>query len=78
LPALDSRWLAPIFVQAIATFDAGLLGAYKGIDTSPLFARQCIVSDVLYLRQEVGKLRLALPQGCCPNLVAFAQSLSVS
>ncbi len=65
-------------MQAIATFDAGLLGAYKGIDTSPLFARQCIVSDVLYLRQEVGKLRLALPQGCCPNLVAFAQSLSVS
>ena len=62
----------------LLAFDAGLLDAYTAADASALFSRQCVVADVLYLRQEVGKLHLSLPNGCCPNLVGFAQSLSVT
>ena len=55
-----------------------VLGSYKGVDTSALFTRQCIVADVLYLRQEVTRLHLALPKGVCPDLIEFAKSLDVS
>lgn len=78
LPLLSNTQLHTLFVQVLAAFDAGLLGAYKGVDTSALYTRQCIVADVLSLRQEVTKLHLALPKGVCPDLIDFAKSLDVS
>ena len=61
----------------MTAFDAGLLASYKSVDATALFTRQCIVADVLYLRNEVTKLHLALPQGVCPDLTSFAKSLNV-
>ena len=77
-PLLSRTQLHTVFVQVLHAFDAGLLGSYKGVDTSALFTRQCIVADVLYLRQEVTRLHLALPKGVCPDLIEFAKSLDVS
>ena len=62
----------------LQAFDGGLLASYKAVDSSALFTRQCIVADVLYLRQEVTKLHLALPRGVCPDLIEMAKSLDVS
>lgn len=76
-PLLTRQQLHTVFHQVLTAFDAGLLEAYRAIDTTPLFSRQCIVQDAHYLRQEVVKLHLSLPQGCCPELVQFAQSLPV-
>jgi len=77
-PLLSQPQLHTVFAQVLAAFDSGLLGSYKGVDTSALFTRQCIVADVLHLRQEVTKLHLALPKGVCPDLIEFAKSLDVS
>ena len=77
-PLLSRTQLHTVFVQVLQAFDEGLLASYKGVDTSALFTRQCIVADVLYLRQEVTKLHLALPKGVCPDLISFAKSLDVS
>ena len=63
--------------QVLGAFDTGLLSAYTSVDASALFTRQCIVADVLYLRNEVTKLHLALPQGVCPELTSFAKTLNV-
>ena len=76
-PLLTRQQLHAIFHQVLTAFDAGLVEAYRAVDTAPLFSRQCIVQDVHYLRQEVAKLHLSLPQGCCPELVQFAQALPV-
>jgi len=76
-PLLTRHQLHAVFTQVLAAFDTGLLESYRALDTAPLFARQCIVQDVHFLRQEVGKLHLSLPQGCCPGLVQFAQALPV-
>jgi vacuolar protein sorting-associated protein 54 len=77
-PLLSRQQLHTVFVQVLHAFDGGLLGSYKALDTSALFTRQCIVADVLYLRQEVTRLHLALPKGVCPDLIEFAKSLDVS
>ena len=77
-PLLSRAQLHTVFVQVLQAFDAGLLASYKAVDTSALFTRQCIVADVLFLRQEVTKLHLALPKGVCPDLIDFAKSLDVS
>lgn len=77
LPLLTRSQLNTVFTQVLKAFDTGLLEAYSAIDTTPLFSRQCIVQDVHYLRQEVAKLQLNLPQGCCPQLVQFGMSLPV-
>jgi len=78
-PLLSRTHLHTVFVQVLEAFDDGLLAAYQAVDTSPLITRQCIVADVLYLRQNVGKLHLALPQGCCPQLTNWAtKTLSVT
>jgi len=77
-PLLCRQQLHTVFERLLATFDVGLLAAYRKADTSILFTRQCIVADVLYLKQEVSKLHLTLPNGCCPELVAFAKSLNVA
>mmetsp|Transcript_10935 Transcript_10935/g.28218 ORF Transcript_10935/g.28218 Transcript_10935/m.28218 type:complete len:632 (-) Transcript_10935:126-2021(-) len=76
-PLLTRTQLHAIFHQVLTAFDTGLLEAYSAVDTAPLFSRQCIVQDVHYLRQEVGKLHLNLPQGCCPQLVQFGMALPV-
>ena len=76
-PVLSRAQLHTVFVQVLGAFDAGLLAAYKAVDAGALFTRQCIVADVLYLRNEVTKLHLALPQGVCPDLTSFAKSLNV-
>lgn len=77
-PLLARTQLHTVFERLLGTFDEGLLLAYKAADTTVLFTRQCIVADVLHLKQEVGKLHLALPNGVCPELVAFAKSLNVA
>ena len=64
--------------EYVAKFDGGLLAAYQGVDTAPVFTRQCIVQDVHFLRTEVGKLNLALPHGVFPDLVGFAQGLPLA
>ena len=76
-PVLSRQQLHAVFVQVLSAFDAGLLASYKGLDATALFTRQCIVADVLHLRNEVTKLHLALPQGVCPELTGFAKSLNV-
>ena len=76
-PVLSRTQLHTVFVQVLTAFDAGLLASYKSVDATALFTRQCIVADVLYLRNEVTKLHLALPQGVCPDLTSFAKSLNV-
>jgi len=75
---LTRQQLHEVFGQILATFDKGLLEAYRTVDVVPAYSRQCIVQDVHYLRKEVGKLHLTLPNGCCPDLVAFAQSLPLA
>lgn len=77
-PLLSRAQLHTVFVQVLQAFDEGLLASYKAVDTTALFTRQCIVADVLYLRQEVTRLHLALPRGVCPDLIEFAKSLDVS
>ena len=77
-PLLCRQHLQTVFERLLATFDFELLAAYRKADTSVLFTRQCIVADVLHLKQEVSKLHLALPSGCCPELVGFAKSLNVT
>lgn len=76
-PLLTQSQLHTVFNQVLKAFDSALLEAYSAIDTTPLFSRQCIVQDVHYLRQEMAKLQLNLPQGCCPQLVQFGMSLPV-
>ena len=77
-PLLSRTQLHTVFVQVLQAFDQGLLGAYKGVDTSALFSRQCILADVLFLRTEITKLHLALPKGVCPDLIEWVMSLDVS
>ncbi|EOD09244.1 vacuolar protein sorting 54 [Emiliania huxleyi CCMP1516] len=72
---LTPQQLHKVFELILTAFDAGLLEAYRGVDTAPAFSRQCIVQDVQFLRKEVARLHLSLPSGCCPNLVAFALAL---
>ena len=74
---LSRPQLHTVFAQVLAALDAGLLGAYKQVDASALFTRQCIVADVLHLRTEVTRLNLALPQ-FCPELTGFAKGLDVA
>ena len=50
-PLLSRAQLLVVFERILADLDAGLLGAYRAADVSALFARQCIVADVLHLRQ---------------------------
>ena len=76
-PLLTRAQLHAVFHQILSAFDGGLLEAYSAVDTGPLFSRQCIVQDVHYLRQEVAKLHLNLPDGCCPQLVKFGMALPV-
>lgn len=78
VPLLSRQQLNSVFEKLLAIFDDGQLAAYKSVDMSVLFTRQSIVADVLHLKQEVSKLHLALPNGACPNLVAFAKSLNVT
>mmetsp|Transcript_47095 Transcript_47095/g.152078 ORF Transcript_47095/g.152078 Transcript_47095/m.152078 type:complete len:203 (-) Transcript_47095:147-755(-) len=75
---LTPQQLHKVFELILTAFDAGLLEAYRGVDTAPAFSRQCIVQDVQFLRKEVARLHLSLPSGCCPNLVAFALALPVA
>ena len=77
-PLLTRAQLHAVFAKVVAKFDGGLLAAYQGVDTAPVFTRQCIVQDVHFLRTEVGKLNLALPQGVFPDLVGFAQGLPLA
>ena len=77
-PLLSREQLHKVFAQVLREFDSGLLSAYGAIETTALFTRQCIVADVLFLRQEVTKLHLVLPKGVCPDLIDFAKSLDVS
>ena len=70
--------LHTVFGQIMETFDAGLLEAYRAVDASAPYSRQCIVQDVHYLRTELAKLHLSLPSGYCPKLVAYAQGLPLS
>ena len=77
-PLLTRAQLHAVFAKVVAKFDGGLLSAYQGVDTAPVFTRQCIVQDVHFLRTEVGKLNLALPQGVFPDLVGFAQGLPLA
>ena len=76
-PLLTRTQLHAVFHQVLTAFDSALLESYQAVDTTPLFSRQCIVQDVHYLRQEVAKLHLNLPQGCCPQLVQFGMALPV-
>jgi len=77
-PLLSRSHLQTVFARVLAAFDEGLLSAYQAINTSALFTRQCIVADVLFLRQDISKLHLALPHGCCPKLTVYAKSMSVT
>ena len=78
LPLLTKAQLHTVFGQIMETFDAGLLEAYRAVDASAPYSRQCIVQDVHYLRTELAKLHLSLPSGYCPKLVAYAQGLPLS
>ena len=69
---------AKIFSRSVDTFDSGLLQAYSAVNVTAIYSRQCVVQDVHYLRTEVAKLHLSLPQGYCPKLVQFAQGLSMA
>jgi hypothetical protein len=77
-PLLSRTQLHTVFVQVLGAFDEGLLEAYRAVDASAVMTRQCIVADVLFLRTEVSKLHLTLPQGVCPELTGFAKKLDVS
>ena len=59
----------------LTSFDAGLLGSYQAVDSSPVFTRQCIVQDVHFARTEVDKLHLV--PNVFPELVRFAQGLTL-
>jgi len=75
---LTRQQLHELFAQILDAYDAGLLEAYKAVDTSAAYTRQCIVQDVQHLRKEVTKLHFSLPNGCCPQLVAYALALPVA
>mmetsp|Transcript_61890 Transcript_61890/g.122369 ORF Transcript_61890/g.122369 Transcript_61890/m.122369 type:complete len:108 (-) Transcript_61890:420-743(-) len=77
-PILSRQQLHTVFEKVLTALDSGLLAAYRGCDATALFTRQCMVADILFLRQEIGRRELALPTDCCPQLVAFAKSLSVT
>ena len=74
-PLLTKQQLQAVFAQVFSSFDAGLLGSYQALDTTPVFTRQCIVQDVHFARTEVDKLHLV--PNVFPELVRFAQSLSL-
>ena len=63
------------YLQVLASFDAGLLASYQGLDCGPVFTRQCIVQDVHFVRTEVDKLHLV--PNVFPELVKFAQALTL-
>ena len=64
-----------VHLQVLASFDAGLLASYQGLDCGPVFTRQCIVQDVHFVRTEVDMLHL-MPN-VFPELVKFAQALTL-
>ena len=64
-----------VHLQVLASFDAGLLASYQGLDCGPVFTRQCIVQDVHFVRTEVDKLHLV--PNVFPELVKFAQALTL-
>ena len=74
---LSREQLHSVLVQVLSSFDDGLLAAYQQVDSKELYTRQCIVADALHLRTQVTKLHLYLPDGVCPKLVQFAQTLNV-
>jgi len=74
-PLLTRHQLHAVFTQVLASFDAGLLASYQGLDCGPVFTRQCIVQDVHFVRTEVDKLHLV--PNVFPELVKFAQALTL-
>ena len=50
-PLLTRQQLHTVFERVLGSFDVGMLAAYKAVDSSALFTRQCMVADILFLRQ---------------------------
>lgn len=72
---LNNSGVPRVHLQVLASFDAGLLASYQGLDCGPVFTRQCIVQDVHFVRTEVDKLHLV--PNVFPELVKFAQALTL-